>query len=38
MSSGFKHMFLLKIPPKQGIIAESEAKKQTLDSGRHERW
>jgi hypothetical protein len=26
MSSGFKQMLLLKIPAKQGIIAESEAR------------
>jgi len=26
MSSGFKQVLLLKIPGKQGIIAESEAK------------
>jgi hypothetical protein len=29
MSSGFKQMLLLKIPAKQGIIAESEAKIET---------
>ena len=29
MSSGFKQMLLLKIPAKQGIIAESEAKSKS---------
>jgi len=36
MSSGFEQMLLLKIPAKQGIIAESEAEKQEMDLWRDE--
>jgi hypothetical protein len=35
MSSGFKQMLLLKILPKQDIIAKSEAKPRSTFGGRH---